>query len=219
MNMYFSYLKSVITWLGEALFPSRCLICYRPGPYLCNRHHHFSPAPPSRVRYKYLDQVHAATKYKDVTSKKIINALKFTGIKPVIQIMYPEIISCVPDDVFWRDKTIIPVPLHWTRKLQRGFNQSIIIAKALKKYDATLVLSMDLKRVKKTKQQARLSKIERTKNLKNAFAWKGGTAAPQEVILIDDVVASGQTLEAAAKALKKAGSQKVYGVVFARGGN
>ena len=112
----------------------------------------------------------------------------------------------------------VPIPLHWTRLLWRGFNQSNVLVLALQKQYPPLQICYDLKRVKRTNQQARLSKKHRAQNLEKAFRWKSSKFPSQKIILIDDVVASGKTLDEAAKTLKKLGAIKVVGIVFARGG-
>ena len=126
---------------------------------------------------------------------------------------------------FLENSILVPVPLHWTRKIWRGFNQAEILAKKIAKKVDSAESREILKRSKKTRQQAKLSKKERLKNTENAFVFKETDCylslkelKNKQIILIDDVVASGSTLDSAAKALKFAGFQKVKAVVFARGG-
>jgi len=109
----------------------------------------------------------------------------------------------------------MPLPLHWWRRHQRGFNQSTLLARRVAEFLEAPYDENSFKRVKITRQQARLSKLERRKNMDNAFAWTAQGPPPETVILIDDVCTTGETLQAAAKTLKKAGAKKVIGVVFA----
>lgn len=118
------------------------------------------------------------------------------------------------------DFVIIPVPLHKSRLKERGFNQSKIIAeiyyKNLKgKYDVALDCD-GLVRNKFTQQQAKLNKQERLVNINGAFSWVKNNPPGKVVILVDDVYTSGATMEECAKVLKKAGAQKVFGLVMAR---
>ncbi len=76
----------------------------------------------------------------------------------------------------------------------------------------------NLKRVKRTSQQAKLTKEKRHQNLTDAFEAKFESKITQRIILIDDVVASGATLDSAARVLKKKGAKEVVALVFARGG-
>lgn len=99
---------------------------------------------------------------------------------------------------------LIPVPLHWSRKLKRGYNQALLMAQQLQKRRGDVKIADILKRHKVTKYQAGLSKLERIVNLKNAFSLKKIDPAPyrdKHLILIDDVFTSGATLAAAAKEL------------------
>ena len=88
----------------------------------------------------------------------------------------------------------------------------------MQKINKNLKINTGLRRIKNTRQQARLDKKSRLKNLKQAFVWRGKMAPPEAVCLVDDVVATGATLEEAARVLKKAGCKKVFALVFARGG-
>jgi ComF family protein len=101
------------------------------------------------------------------------------------------------------------VPLHWRRYLERGFNQSALIANALQKPYSLL------RRVKNIPQQAKLSRFDRLKNVKNAFSYSA-TIYPEKVLLIDDVASTGATLNACAKELKRFGVKEVWGCVIAR---
>lgn len=111
---------------------------------------------------------------------------------------------------------IVPVPLSTARLQQRGYNQALEICKHLNrsKTDATLLL-----RIKDTLTQSSLSKSERLKNVKAAFAVEPLRAKKllgKRVMLVDDVMTSGATLFAAAAALRQAGAAHITAVVFAR---
>jgi len=184
------------------LFPIQCVVCQAEESWLCCD---LPPAPSSRVKFKYLDGLHSVTDY--ASSKKIVETLKFKGLKALGPVMAEHLYKIVPE-THWDQFIVVPIPLHWQRKHWRGFNQAelIIPAEANKK-------SL-LERVKKTQQQARLNKLDRVSNLKNAFICTDNVIN-KNIILIDDVVTSGQTLDEAAKILKQAGARKVIGVTFA----
>ncbi len=206
-------------WFVEALFPAKCLICYREGKYLCRKHYKFKPAPPSRAVLNYLDEILAAVAYDDLIARKVVEFFKFRGISDIAEIMSNEIINQHQKTL--KNSILIPIPLYWTRKIWRGFNQAEILAfKISQKMESVDVLNL-LKRIKRTKQQARLNKHERLKNTANAFVCLDEFSAKfsnKQIILIDDVVASGATLDAAAKTLQNAGFKNIKAVVFARGG-
>ena len=104
----------------------------------------------------------------------------------------------------------MPVPLHWTRLLRRGYNQSEMLARALaQRYPGLPVRTDVLRRARRTRSQTSLSAAQRKKNLRGAFA-----ASPLveglSVLLVDDVATTRATLGACARALKRRGAKRVY---------
>ena len=198
-------------------FPQKCLACRKEGHYLCAKHDALPSVPRNEVVFSHIDHVQACTAYYHVMSKKVVEYLKFRGFQSVGTLMAKKMIAEITYS-FWHNAVLIPVPLHWTRKFWRGFNQADILAREIQKLVPEITLSHDLKRIKRTSQQAKLSKTDRVKNMQDVFIWKSKKSVPARVILIDDVVASGSTLDSAGEVLKKAGVKTVDAVVFARGG-
>lgn len=122
-----------------------------------------------------------------------------------------------PDVDFTGYSLIIPVPLHIKRLRQRGFNQSLILARALaKKWQIPVNFSL-LKRHKFTETQTGLHKAERNKNIKGAFeVGDKKIIAGKNVILVDDVYTTGATINECARILTKAGAKKVAVLTLAR---
>ena len=116
-----------------------------------------------------------------------------------------------------RADLVIPMPLSTSRLRERGFNQAVELARQLapaRKMDASLLL-----RIKDTTPQVNLNRSERMVNLNNAFAVEPLQAARlggARVVLLDDVMTSGASLYAAARALRAAGAGHITGMVFAR---
>ena len=112
----------------------------------------------------------------------------------------------------------VPVPLHWTRRLVRGYNQSHVLVRKLK-HD-TAKISTDLVRIRRTKAQpAMVSPAARAKNVAGAFAVRYGHGfADRRICLIDDIKTTGATLNECAKTLKQAGASKVFALVLAVAG-
>lgn len=110
---------------------------------------------------------------------------------------------------------IIPVPLHWTRRLQRGYNQSGVLARRLKHKSAKI--TTNLVRIRRTKAQpAMLSPVARARNVAGAFAVRRGhDFAGRSVCLVDDIKTTGATLNECAKVLKQAGASRVCALVLA----
>lgn len=111
---------------------------------------------------------------------------------------------------------VVPVPLHWRRRLGRGYNQAERIASPLAA-ELGLPLVAALRRSRRTPPQTSLGKADRLANLRHAFR----VARPARVrglrlLLVDDVATTGATLDMAAAALRRAGAARVTAVVAAR---
>ena len=129
--------------------------------------------------------------------------------------------SALQGSGFYNDNDIdffVPVPLHWSRRLWRGYNQSLILAKKLKHPKAKV--STDLVRIRPTKSQPRMaSPAARARNVAGAFAVRyGHRFAGKKVCLVDDIKTTGATLNECAKTLKEAGAVKVFALVLAVAG-
>ncbi len=112
----------------------------------------------------------------------------------------------------------VPVPLHWTRRISRGYNQTRIIAGKLN--HPTAKICNDLVRIKKTKMQPTMaSPAARARNVSGAFALrKGHPLRGKKVCLIDDIKTTGATLNECARILKEAGASSVFALVLAVAG-
>ena len=110
----------------------------------------------------------------------------------------------------WEIDAIVPVPLHWKRKLSRGYNQAEIVAKALGRKTGIPVESKMVVRTKNTKPQKKLAHRERSVNLKNAFCAKRVKKGIQNILIIDDIYTTGNTINEMAKCLYSKGIQKVF---------
>jgi ComF family protein len=103
---------------------------------------------------------------------------------------------------------IVPVPLHPGRLRERGFNQSLLIARALSRITNSPLVYDRLKRARDTGQQVGLKAAERKKNVSGAFTLTGAAMFKgKKVLLVDDVVTTGATLNECAKVLKRAGAE------------
>ena len=213
-----SWLVSVWGDFLGALFPARCVVCGDGEQFLCSRHVKLPPAPSEKVDLLWIDKVFVRTAYRDDDVETIVSRFKFGGLRELSGFLASEMLALLPDDVRG-EFVFVAVPLHWSRYAWRGFNQSDAILNAMAKISPEIEVSCGLRRAKRTRQQARLRKVDRERNLKDAFVWKKGAVVPRAVVLVDDVVASGATLEAAAEALKVVGVGEVYAVVFARSGS
>jgi ComF family protein len=121
---------------------------------------------------------------------------------------------------FFGDKIdlFVPVPLHWTRRLRRGYNQSYLIAQGLRRSRARI--SRDLVRVRRTQAQPQVATpAARARNVVGAFVVRDRHGFDGKTIcLVDDIKTSGATLNECAKTLKEAGAAEVYALVLAVAG-
>ncbi len=111
------------------------------------------------------------------------------------------------------DALLVPVPLHRWRLWRRGFNQALLIAKALgREVDPDL-----LRRTRATPRLKGLNPAERRDTVRGAFALRPGAGVKgRDIILVDDVLTTGATAEACARALRKGGARQVELLAFAR---
>ena len=111
----------------------------------------------------------------------------------------------------------MPVPLHPKKLRERGFNQSLLLARHIA---AQLDVELDflsLRRIRYTQPQTGLKRDERRKNVRKAFGLKDPKAVRgRTVLLVDDVTTTGNTLNECARLLKRSGAEDVYSAVLAR---
>ncbi|OPZ27642.1 MAG: DNA utilization protein GntX [Lentisphaerae bacterium ADurb.BinA184] len=113
-------------------------------------------------------------------------------------------------------EAVAPVPLHWRRRLRRGYNQAELLAAGIGAALGLPVRSL-LRRARPTRQQARLEREARQRNVRGVFAARRRGAWPESVVVVDDVMTTGATLEAAVRELKAAGVKRVCVLTLARG--
>ncbi|MBI2459677.1 MAG: ComF family protein [Parcubacteria group bacterium] len=117
----------------------------------------------------------------------------------------------------FKDNLVVPAPLSKKRLRWRGFNQSELLARSVAEKYGLEFDGVSLIRTRHKKPQAKLTEAARLKNVKDCFEWRGGNLKKRNIILIDDVVTTGATLNECAKVLKAAGAGEVWGLVVAKG--
>jgi len=148
------------------------------------------------------------------TLRQLIHLYKYGRIQTLSQPLADLLAAALPLDE--RFDAVTPVPLHWRKQWQRGFNQSDLLARAIARRRGIPVVRA-LRRVRSTQTQAGLSNTERRKNVAAAFQCRSGrTLADRRVLLIDDVMTTGSTAAACARVLKQAGVAKVVLLTVAR---
>lgn len=104
---------------------------------------------------------------------------------------------------------MVPMPLHVSRLVERGFNQSREIARVTSRLLDLKLAESALRRVRATAPQVGLARVARTANLQGAFVADPAVIAGRPVILVDDVVTTGSTAAEATATLLAAGAQRV----------
>jgi competence protein ComFC len=126
--------------------------------------------------------------------------------------------SALQGSLFYNDiEFFVPVPLHWTRQLIRGYNQSLVLVRQLKHPKAKI--NTDLVRIRYTEKQVSVSLSKRAANVAGAFAVRyDHSFTGRQICLVDDIKTTGATLNECAKTLKEAGASKVFALVLAVAG-
>jgi ComF family protein len=160
-----------------------------------------------------LDAVHAAFIYAPPLDR-LLPRFKFHGDLASGRLLAALMCETAPS--FPHDAVIVPIPLHRKRLRMRGYDQALELAKPLAEACALRLRDDLLHRARATAAQSRLHADQRKRNLRNAFEADASTGLPPCVVLVDDVMTTGATLHAAAKALRKAGVARVEAWVCAR---
>lgn len=112
---------------------------------------------------------------------------------------------------------IIPVPMHWLKKIKRGYNQTEILSQDIGKHFNKPVMLNNLIRIKLARPQIYLKREERLSNVKKCFKIKKPHFINNKnIILIDDVCTTCATIEECSIELKRSGANKIYAVTVAR---
>lgn len=228
----------ILRTIWDVLFPSSCLGCEKEGSFLCDSCLWTIPvnevqACPVCKKPSPYGKTHDGKCAGQTPLSGLIVAARYTGNplleKAITQFKYRysrelsgqlgkllhEVLK--KNGGMGEGTIIVPIPLHPSRKRWRGFNQAEALADEVGKALGAPVVHI-LKRKKKTRQQAKLSRTERLENVKGAFALSEGQGYPgARILLVDDVSSTLATLEEAAKVLRDAGYTKITGAVLARG--
>ncbi|MEX1032303.1 MAG: ComF family protein [Cellvibrionaceae bacterium] len=197
--------RADLPWLDCA-----CMHCALPLPEdaeLCGRCLTTSPS---------FDRCRAAFRYTSPIDRLIgqFKNQRHLGAGKLLSHLLADEIRLVTDDQ-GLPELIAPVPLHWRRQLQRGFNQAAFVAEALAR-ELNIPLVAAAKRCRATPKQQQLNRKQRLRNLDCAFVINEELVRDRQVAIVDDVVTTGATAEALGRQLKKAGARRVEVWALAR---
>jgi ComF family protein len=159
----------------------------------------------------------AAVRYDDV-ARTLVHALKYhdrTDLAPTMGSW----MARAGRELLSQADVLVPVPLHWRRGWSRRYNQSGALARVISRQSGVKLASEALRRIRPTEQQIGLSRPQRAANVQGAFKVapeRSAEIAGRRVVLIDDVLTSGATTDACARALLRAKAAQVDVLVFAR---
>jgi len=189
--------------------PPRCPICWRPQPRAapCGRCREERPAFQG-ARSLYLYQGAA---------REAVHALKYNYVSALAQPMARLMAAYVEEEEAIEADLLAAVPLYVRRQRLRGYNQSLLLARELSRLCGLPLAERGLARRRNTPPQARSADAEaRKRKVADAFVADRRWAEGKRVLLIDDVMTTGATLDACARALRQAGAASVWALTFAR---
>ena len=179
------------------------------------------PAPPAvspcatcRTTTPRYDYARSAAIYEGQL-REALHALKFAGRRalagPLGDLAAEQCVASLPDGI----EALIPVPLARERERERGFNQATLLARRIGRRLDVPTRPRWLARIRATRPQSDLSAAERRANVRGAFGASDRVAG-RHVLLVDDILTTGATLDACARALRDAGARRVGVLTVAR---
>lgn len=200
--------SSFFSWV----YPSRCALCSHLGDD--------SICPSCLQEFQHLDRIRSS--FDDAGLKLIATLYPYSGRtgQAVRRLKYARATSLaaplsgmIAEGAerlgLLNHDLVVPIPIHWSRRCMRGFNQSELLCERLPHVSRDALF-----RIKRTKPQAQLSRDARMVNLVGAFRARP-VVAGKSVLLVDDVLTSGHTARECAKALMQAGAKEVAVLAFA----
>lgn len=207
--------SKLIHLVSQCFYPAYCYQCYEIIPVeevFCGKcYASIKPVVSLYVAItpKKIIKIIAGGAYQEPLKQLVIKKFRseMLASKHLAQI----IIMQIPEEAVQSVDLFVPIPLHWMRYAQRGYNQAHVMANTLAEHYNKGMISA-LRRIKRTRFQSMLTKTERQENIQDAFAcksWYRHVIEGKHIGLVDDLYTSGATVANAAKKLFEAGAKEI----------
>ena len=187
-------------------YESSCFICKNPSE-------NFEIHKNCKNDEIYYDKVIIKYHYKWYFVSKMIKDWKYYFKKDVMYDFWEDLYEILTlNEDLALNSLFLPVPLHFLRKMKRWYNQSEVLIESINTLAWIWYHKSILSRKKRTRQQSKLSKNKRIDNMKNSFTIRKNyidIIDKKEIIIVDDVISTGSTVNEMAKILKQNGAKKV----------
>lgn len=229
--------KNLAGLFFEIFYPKFCVDCGQFGDFLCfdcasrieyqrtstcygcgRITKNFKICPKCKASFKSpLSGVLIAAIYDLGPTRELIHHLKYSGIIDLSEIVGEMVaMRIIESNLKFDGYLVVPVPMYPKKELKRGYNQAELIARYVSKR-LNLEGGLVLDRIRDTKTQINLTKTERLHNLSGAFLCADKELINnRNIILIDDVLTTGSTLNECARELKKEGAKNIFAAVVAK---
>lgn len=202
------FYKFISQKLINIIAPIECLICGFGDQWCCSNCQNKLTSPLPLIINNYsqnIAKVICAYNYQNILVQKLIHACKYDGIKEAIIVLANQLSLILVSQLdSQKSYLLLPVPLHPKRQRQRGFNQSQIIAEIIA-HNLNLNI-VNGQRIINTPHQVGLNGQQRQLNMKNVFAFNyelTNIKKQATIIIVDDVITTGATINSLAENLKK----------------
>ena len=167
------------------------------------------------LKFSFMEKAYYSVLYNKFIREKFHN-FKFGGKSYLYKAFGEMLLDTIKiNNIEYRIDSITFVPIHRRKKAIRGYNQSELLGKYVSKVLNIPLLDKHLVKARYTVEQNKLGKLERRENLRNSFKTiNQGDFKGKEILLIDDIITTGTTMEECANVLLAGGAKKVYGLTL-----
>ncbi len=214
LSKFGTFAASVCDWLTDLIFPPSCGNCGIVDYRFCADCRDQLTSLPLEALSKSVESLDGvcATGKQDSILEAAVKSFKYHDALELCDPLAARLAASLNQQQ-WQVDTIVPVPLHADREIERGYNQSDLLSQLLAQARGLPCEPAWLARIRGTSQQAQLAASERRQNVAGAFQAKAEVAG-KSILLVDDVITTGSTLIECALALRAQNATAVYGIAI-----